>query len=186
MTIAMNAENLFTPVSIFDVGGEEGESAFILSLEEALGRDEFSKIDPISLSNFKQSFILNRHHGNWRLKSSLEYNDEKISVPIAYKPSKDLVVYDELPLNWSEIKQRVPQAKDAFWAPGNSFLLVKTSKYLMIYGITEKGLTDSPLQRVEIDENEEIIMAEWARGDFVSRWTTVVSKIGQRIIFVQN
>ncbi len=186
MTISIDAENRFAPVTIGDIEGEEGEASFILSLEEAIGVDQVSKLDPLSLEDFKRSFILSRHAGNWRLKSRVVLNEEKILVPIAYKPSGALVAYDELALTWNEIKRKVPQAKDAFCAPGNSFLLIRTSKYLMIYGFTEKGITDLPLQRVEIDEDEEIIMAEWARGDFVNRWTNVVSKIGRRIIFVQN
>ena len=41
-------------------------------------------------------------------------------------------------------------------------------------------------QAIEIKEEEEIIMAEWARGEFVKRWTDMASREGNKIIFVQN
>ncbi len=187
MTISVDSEEVFNPITIEDLEGKEGKASFLSSLEESIGIDQVAKMDAPSLTTYYQSFILKRGHGNWRLQSEVMLNEERIEVPIAYKPSGNLVAYDELPITWKEIKQKVPQAKDAFSAPGNSFLLIRTSKYLMMYDFNGKdGLSNLPLQKVEIDEGEEIIMAEWARGDFVNRWTNVVSKIGRRIIFVQN
>lgn len=187
MTISVDAKDLNDPISIRNVDGEEAETSFTLSMEEIVGEQEVLSLPPDSLDEYMESFILKRHHGNWRMVSEVILNDVKIQVPIAYKPSKNLVTYDEQPLSWKEIKKSVPQAEDAFCAPGNSFMLVRTSKYLMMYEFDgNQGLADQPLQKIEIGDDEKIIMAEWARGDFVSRWTDVVSIRGQRIIFVQN
>ena len=56
----------------------------------------------------------------------------------------------------------------------------------MMYRILGGELAEEPLQVIEIKEEEEIIMAEWARGEFVKRWTDMAAKEGSKIIFVQN
>ncbi len=187
MTISLDNKNIFTPVMVGDLAGPPAEAAFRISLEESLGSEVLQNIDEESLIKFESNFILKRHHGNWRMESRITLDDRILRIPVAFKPTENVVTYDNLPLSWQEIKRKIPQAQDAFCAPGKSFLLVRTPKYLAMYGIDgNNNLTEAPLQRIEIDEADEIIMAEWARGDFVHRWTDVVAKIGQRIIFVQN
>lgn len=187
MTLSLDNKNLFTPVSIGNLEGQEGETAFSISLQESIGNENLRNIDLESLNQFENNFILKRHHGNWRMVARISLEGQEVRIPIAYKPSERVVTYDDLPITWREIKRKIPQAQDAFCAPGRSFLLVRTPKYLAMYSIDANNrLSEAPLQRIEIDETDEIIMAEWARGDFVNRWTNVVEDIGQRIIFVQN
>ncbi len=187
MTVSLDNKNIFTPVMVGDLIGPPAEAAFRFSLEESLGSEVLEGMDDEAFNKFNSNFILKRHHGNWRMESRITLDEKILRIPVAYKPTENVVTYDDLPISWQEIKRKIPQAQDAFCAPGKSFLLVRTSKYLAMYGIDgNNNLTEAPLQRIEIDETDEIIMAEWARGDFVHRWTDVVAKIGQRIIFVQN
>jgi hypothetical protein len=152
--------------------------------------EELNSLD-IDEDSFLHSFYLNRNRGRWmmesRVNATTEGKEAFYDIPIAMKPSSSLITYDELTITWDRIIDKVPQAIDAFNAPGNSFLLIRTPKYLMMYRIEgENLLSKNPLQLIEIKETEDIIMAEWARGDFVKRWTDVAEKLGTKIIFVQN
>ncbi|MFH5837257.1 hypothetical protein ACHAL6_14440 [Proteiniclasticum sp. C24MP] len=192
MTISVDNYNNYRPANINELDPKDGVTAFINSADQVIEREEALEKETVSKENLFSSFILKRHHGYWMMESRLlamnEENEEQVyKVPIALKPVRDIVTYDDLTVPWVSVKERVPQAIDAFNAPGNSFLLVRTPKYLMMYNIIGVNeIAEEPLQLIEIKEEEEIIMAEWARGEFVKRWTDVVSAHGRKIIFVQN
>ena len=186
MTIGVDGYNEYTPVPIETFYGAAGKQAFVSSLIQATNETEEALVANPETEEFIDSFILRRHHGNWMLESSFQVGDESITVPIALRADINLVTYDELTIPWSKVRERVPQALDAFNAPGNSFMLVRTPKYLLMYRIIKGELAEEPLQAIEIKEEEEIIMAEWARGEFVKRWTDMASREGNKIIFVQN
>lgn len=192
MTISVDNYNNYRPANINDLDPKDGVTAFIRSADQVIEREEALEKDSVSKENLFTSFILKRHHGYWMMESRLlamnENDEEEVyKVPIALKPVKDIVTYDDLTVPWVSVKERVPQAIDAFNAPGNSFLLVRTPRYLMMYSIIGVNeIAEEPLQIIEIKEEEDIIMAEWARGEFVQRWTDVVRAQGRKIIFVQN
>lgn len=185
-TISVDGFNEYEPVPIEVFYGEAGREAFLTSLMQATDETEEVLTASPETEAFIDSYILRRHHGNWMMESRFQLGEESLEVPIALRADINLVTYDELSVPWSKVRERVPQALDAFNAPGNSFILVRTPKYLMMYRIINGELAEEPLQAIEIKEEEEIIMAEWARGEFVRRWTDMASKEGRKIIFVQN
>lgn len=185
-TIAVDGYNDYLPVPIDTFYGEEGKRVFLNSLLQVTEDTEEELLGSTVLDSYYQSYILKRHNGNWMMASKYQSGEEKIEVPIALRADVNLVTYDDLSVPWTKIRERVPQALDAFNAPGNSFVLVRTSKYLMMYRILGGELSEEPLQMIEIKEDEEVIMAEWARGEFVKRWTDVAAREGRKIIFVQN
>ena len=185
-TIGVDGYNEYTPVPIETFYGESGRQAFLSSLIQATDETEEALMANPETEKFIDSYILRRHHGNWMMESRFQLGVDSIKVPIALRADINLVTYDELTIPWSKVRERVPQALDAFNAPGNSFMLVRTPKYLMMYRILGGELAEEPLQVIEIKEEEEIIMAEWARGEFVKRWTDMAAKEGSKIIFVQN
>lgn len=190
-TLAIDSYTTYQGIGIQDISGEEGIQAFLNSFEQIKEKNPEQKSITLDEESFLHSFILKRNRGHWmmlsRLASGVGNSDEFIEVPIALKPTQNLISYDDLSISWNKIVEKVPQAIDAFNAPGNSFLLIRTPKYLMMYMIIgENKLADKPMQMIEIKETEEIIMAEWARGEFVKRWTDVVVKQGKKIIFVQG
>jgi len=190
-TLAIDSYTAYQGIGIQEISGEDGINAFMNSFEQIIQKNPELQSLALEQDSFLHSFILKRNRGYWmflsRITNGAKNSDEFIEVPIALKPSQSLIAYDELSVSWNKIIEKVPQAIDAVNAPGNSFLLIRTPKYLMMYMIVgENKLADKPMQMIEIKETEEIIMAEWARGDFVKRWTDVVVKQGKKIIFVQN
>jgi hypothetical protein len=76
----------------------------------------------------------------------------------------------------------VPEAKDVINAPGNAFVIVRTPRYLIMFMYDENmNLSAKPAMTIAVDDDEEIIMAEWARGDFVDRWTETAASTGVKV-----
>lgn len=172
-------------VTITELAGIEGEEALKSSYESA--REKDSNIPGgYDMEKLMQNLSMQRRNGHWiltgRVNSARNSGNRFYDFPISIIPPQKLVTYDELDIPWSKVKEKVPEAIDVFNAPGNSFLLVRTPKYLMMFGITEdKEISQEPLQVIPVNEEEEIVMAEWARGDFVDRWTETLSVVGTKV-----
>ena len=85
-------------------------------------------------------------------------------------PPANLVFYDALYPGWQSIKDRVPNALDAFTSPNKDIAVVKTKSKLYIFGINGEQLNSIPLGEIALDEGTTIIMAEWATGFYVDDW----------------
>jgi hypothetical protein len=68
------------------------------------------------------------------------------------------------------MKDRVPDATDAFTSPNNDIALVITKAKLMIYRIRPGQLSETPIAEIQLSEGTEIVMAEWALGSYVDSW----------------
>jgi hypothetical protein len=172
-------------VTITELAGIEGEEALRRSYESA--REKDSNIPAgYDMERLMENLSLQRRNGHWilnaRVNSARNGGNRFYDFPVSIIPPQKLVTYDELDIPWNKVKAKVPEAIDVFNAPGNSFLLVRTPKYLMMFAITpEHEISQEPLQVIAVKEEEEIIMAEWARGDFVDRWTEILSATGSRV-----
>lgn len=174
-------------LDIQDLAGEAGRESFLHALTMEKSRNSRLQEASVNLPGYFRSVALHRFHGHWHVTGGIALEGQWMDLPVAMKPSTAMVAYDGMTVSFDQVQERVPQALDAFQAPGNSFLLVRTPRYLMMYRILPDGqLSERPLQMVEISESETIIMAEWARGEFVARWTDMVEELGRKIIFVQN
>jgi len=127
-----------------------------------------------------------RKNGHWvltaRLNSAKEPAKDYADIAVSLIPPAKLITYDELQVSWSRIKEMVPEAKDVISAPGNAFVIVRTPRYLIMFLYDEyMNLSAKPVMTIAVDEDEEMIMAEWARGDFVDRWTETASSAGVKL-----
>jgi hypothetical protein len=125
--------------------------------------------EPIS-----ESFSIHRQNGHWQLMGRVNYQREgnikyrDFNLRIA--PPDNLIFYDTLVLSWYKIRDRVPDAADAFTSPNKDIALVKTKNKLLIFKIEPGQLAEIPLAEIELAQETEIIMAEWAVGSYVESW----------------
>ncbi|WP_392486805.1 hypothetical protein ACER0A_001595 [Haloimpatiens sp. FM7315] len=121
----------------------------------------------------EENYTVLRKNGHWvmkgRLNSSSNMNDY-IDFDLNIFPPKKLLNYDDLYLSWNSIKSRVPAATDAFTSPNNDFALIVCNEYIYIYEIKNGVLSTSPMNKIKLNKNESIIMAEWATGNYTERW----------------
>ena len=67
-------------------------------------------------------------------------------------------------------------ALDAYTSPAEDILIVVTGNFIMVYPIEEADSRKTN-QKIGIRKGETVIMAEWATGDYVSRWEKSFNQI---------
>ncbi|KNY30049.1 hypothetical protein [Pseudobacteroides cellulosolvens] len=128
----------------------------------------------------EENFYMQRKNGHWFLKGRLNYNnngvfgyhDFNINLIIPYT----LVRYDVLALPWTDIKDRVPDAVDAFTSPNEDLAVIVSESKLYVYQINEGRLKYEPYAKIKLNKGESVIMAEWATGNYVDNWEDTFMK----------
>lgn len=100
------------------------------------------------------------HNGNGSSGYNLErYIDTNVKVPDIIK------CYDNLCIDWSVIKKKIQNAKDAVSSPQKDILVVLTTNELLVYVNPLNGI-DKPNFKIKVDKNESIILNQWAIGKY--------------------
>ncbi len=144
---------------------EEGKQNLLrqLGLEKTVQDDE-------------ENFGLARKMGYWILNGRLSYEENDLSVSADYNidaiPPGHVVFYNVLNIPWPRVKNYVPGAVDILTSPNKDLALVITNNEIIVYGMYRENLAGQPLERIPLKDDEEIIMAEWALGEYyVENWT---------------
>ncbi len=162
-------------VTISDLAGpgaaramEQGRSGLLrqLGLEQAGQMDQ--QLD-------EENFGLVREMGYWTFHGRLSCPEGGMpkSVDFGFDviPPSHVVFYNKLHIPWPRVKNYVPGAVDAFTSPNMDLALIVTRSELLVYGMFQGSLAVPPLERIPLQEGEEIIMAEWALGQYyVENW----------------
>ena len=121
-----------------------------------------------------ENFGLIRDKGHWQLVGRINYQSDGLfdysDFDMKIIPPTNLVFFDTLALNWNRIKDRVPDALDAFTSPDKNIALVKTKNKIAVYAIGTEQLSENSLGEIELAEGETIVMAEWATAIYVDSW----------------
>lgn len=169
-------------IKISDVMGFDGMMAMMrakVKLQKTLGTYMENAIDE---ENVEENFALFRKSGYWTIKGKFSYWQDNNFLYSDYNinmiPSSKIVFYDTLHLPWTYIKDRIPDATDAYTSPNIKLAIVRASNALLIYTIENEKLSDTYIGKVKLDNGESIIMAEWATEDYVRYWEEVFLKNG--------
>jgi hypothetical protein len=168
-TIPIDNINSDKGLSIEEIYSEEGkkqyESDFDIKLKSLKSDKEINS--NLDYSNFK----IDRLEGKWRLIGSIPSLDsEDNQYRININPVDKILNYDRLLISWKELKSKFPFIKDAYTSPNGRLAIIVLDNNLLVYEIIEEGLSLNPLLNIDIKENEEVIMAEWANGSYVDYW----------------
>lgn len=161
-------------IKISDINGEEGKEAMFNSAYSSLALEETVTTKRLEQRPREESFTLVRRNGHWIVKGRLNsinpndslYKDYTINIV----PPTEMVNYDEFHLSWNEVKEKVPNAIDAYTSPNEDLAIIITNNNLFIYEIVNGTLGNLYLKKVSLKEGESVIMAEWATGEYVERW----------------
>jgi hypothetical protein len=80
------------------------------------------------------------------------------------------VSFDILCVLWNAIKDRVPDAVDAYTSPNKDMAVILSSSKLFIYSIKNGELGKKPLAKLKLAQGDSVIMAEWGMGWYVDKW----------------
>ena len=163
-----------TGIKMSDLLGDKGSSAYLSAREHAVVVLSDKGVTSIDKDDSGENFGLVRKNGHWILVGRINYQSggtfEQTDFDLKNIPPANLIFYDTLVLNWHNIKDRVPDAMDAFTSPNKDIALVKTKNKLTIYTIGSEQLAKNPLAELDLQEGETVIMAEWATGSYVDSW----------------
>jgi hypothetical protein len=105
-----------------------------------------------------------RRSGRWILRGRMENNFD-----ISYATPKALTTYDDLFPSFNIIKEKIPNAVDAYSSPNRDFVVVLTTTELLVFPIRGNTLGESSLN-LEFKSGETSVMAHWATGSYVYDW----------------
>lgn len=163
-----------TEIKVSDLLGNSGLDAYLNAREQAVSALKAEGAAAIDKDESGENFSLTRKNGHWYLVGRINYQNGGTPAQTDFNlkviPPDNLIFYDTLVLSWHNIKDRVPDAMDAFTSPSKDIALVKTKNKLMIYPIGAEQLEESPLAEINLQEGETVIMAEWATGSYVDNW----------------
>lgn len=163
-----------TEIKVSDLLGVKGSDAYLTARNQAIAALKAKGITSINKDELEENFGLTRKNGHWFLVGRVNYQKGQdfgqSDFNLKVIPPANLIFYDTLALSWYHIKDRVPDAIDAFTSPNKDIALVKTKNKLMIYTIFDEQLAKNPLAEIAFQEGESIIMAEWAMEPYVDSW----------------
>lgn len=168
-TIPIDNNNADKGLSIEEIYSEQEKqqykSDFDMKLKSLTSEKNINST--LDYSNFK----VDRLEGKWRLIGNiLSLDGENNPYIININPVDEILNYDRLLISWKEFKSRFPFIKDAYTSPNGRLAIVIVNNKLLVYEIEKDGISLNPLIDIDINENEEVIMAEWANGSYVDYW----------------
>lgn len=173
-----------TVIKIGDLLGEEGLKTYQAARKQAAAALGDKGVNQVEKDESGENFGLVRKNGYWLLVGRINYQHdgaaEKLDFELKTAPPANLVCDDTPVLNWHYVKNRVPDALDAFTSPAKDITLVRTKNKLAVYTIGAEQLAGTPLAEIELPEEAAIIMAEWATGFYVDNWEKAFLSYGAR------
>ena len=171
-------------IKFSDLTGDNGSMAMEGAIAGILGSSNNNSLKNIVEEDQEENFALFRKTGHWFFKGRLNLEPGESMAYVDFNinliPPADMVAYDILHVPWTLIKDRVPQAIDAYTSPNSDMAIVLTRNAIVIYSI-EAGdvLSEEPVKKLAIPEGSMVVMAEWATGDYVKNWEKSFMKNNQ-------
>ncbi|MGL4773239.1 MAG: hypothetical protein ACRC2K_06710 [Clostridium sp.] len=179
-------DNLLTnkPMVIQDIFTKDANSTYKADYEQHM--NTLTEEEKKGLSKYinYENFTLRRGGGKWNVVgrvSPIDNNKNYTDYPVNLKPTKKILNYDTLIIPWKVIKGKVPFVKDVFTSPGGNIALIVFEDKIDIYNIQGADLSGTPIASVELNEGEQIIMAEWCTGEFVNKWYNIFKEESKSI-----
>lgn len=167
-------------INISDIAGKEGREILLNSAQGYLNNLNGNEISRTKGEVREDHFTLERRNGHWLMKGRLYYPEHEDVPYVEYSinmiPPTKIVNYDELHVSWNKIKDKVPEATDAFVSPNKDMAMIITENCIYIYGLTKGELGGKPLEKIKLLEGEVVVMAEWATGNYVEKWKDFIKE----------
>lgn len=182
-------------ISVLDALGETAREPFLQGLTKAAleqGNGQEGLCQGPEEVDFGDWAIV-RGQGRWIVRGYVwvgrlcgYFGKFDLPLPAPGKFAKDA----ELPLPWQTLAAQIPRLQDALVSPQGDFLIALTDKEVLVYSLqggrlgarlaaqTRIALDIEPLAQVgPPDDSGKIIMAQWATGRHVQRWTRQIQAL---------
>lgn len=172
-------------IKLSDLTGENGKLAMEGAISGLLASSNNNSISNIIEEDQELNFALFRKTGHWFFKGRVSLAPGEplgfVDFNINLIPPAEMVAYDILHIPWTNIKDKVPQAIDAYTSPNRDLAIILTRNSVLLYIIENGELVREPVNKLDIPDGSMVIMAEWATGDYVESWDKSFKKNNQTI-----
>jgi len=139
----------------------------------------------------ERNWQITRRQGHWSAEgwaATHRICGYGVEFAIGLPLPESVVGYDRLPADWNALKQSIPGLFDALCSPTGDLLIATTEKDLQVYRLDHGKLGRMILRRtwtqLHMDSGEgwerlPLVMAQWATGPNVARWTRELHHVGQ-------
>lgn len=145
-----------------------------LSVLEQENKDEFN-----SASVAETNYTMIRTNGHWIIKGRVNAKENPKDYFDFYinKSRQDKIIkFDDLYIPWNKAKEKNPRVRDIVNSPNKRMSIMLAKDKLFICEIKNGDFKTDISKTINIGEDDTVIMAEWAIGDFVSKWDEVIVK----------
>ncbi|SHF18484.1 hypothetical protein [Caloramator proteoclasticus] len=114
-----------------------------------------------------------RRNGFYSLKGRINYKSgdffSYLDFDTGFFPPSNMVMYDTLCIPMKDIKDKIPQAIDAYTSPNKDIAVIVLPKSIEFYRIKNQKLSEK-IGEIKIAKEDKIIMLEWAVGNYSEVW----------------
>jgi hypothetical protein len=129
-----------------------------------------------------REWYISRHEGRWIEQGGIFTHRlcGVVEFPLRSKMFTWSVIDKSVPLDMKWLRSLLPNARDAFWSPRKDLLVVltKNDSLSVFKPVGEK--IGRPLLTLPLTQQEVPVMAEWALGAGVERWTRELTTLQHR------
>jgi len=111
----------------------------------------------------------------WSFSNASTYSEGLTLFDLPLSIPESVTSFNDLYPDWNSIKKSIPEAFDAVSSPTKDMLVVLTSDKLLIYTNPLEDMSE-PASSVKLN-NENLIMAQWATGEYVQKCDAELSGI---------
>lgn len=172
-TLPIDNINSKQGLSIEEIYSDEVNEKYERDFNEALEGLSIESSEELISTVDLTNFTIKRIEGKWSLIGKIgakDTNEEGVDYRISINPSKRILNYDTLLIPWKDLKSRFPFIEDAYTSPTGRIAIILFSNKLFIYELEDRNIKGGPLVAIDLNEDEEVIMAEWASGSYVDTW----------------
>lgn len=168
-------DKLGKPVKVQTVYSKAGGTALVDGYHRYV-REHPQRSQHLEEEARSSSWGLMRESGHWKTLGFVGHGAEVYRgsyalFPLALPVHKKVSAHDKLDIEWAKIKKKIPGALDAFQGPDGAPIVVLTKDHFHVF---ETFAEPKPLLTVNLQGPSYPVMAEWALGTNVRRWTASV------------
>jgi hypothetical protein len=120
-----------------------------------------------------------RSEGQWKARGSVSTHrmcGTQVDFDLPSDFVESLGLKENALLDMKALRKIIPSAKDAFWSPRHDLAVVLTANDLRVFKPVGTQMGQAVLT-ISLKDNEHAVMAEWALGAGVDRWSTELLKL---------
>lgn len=169
--------NIDSGLQVNEIFNEKEKEKYLNELKNKIDSLSDEEKERLNVGTYDESNVaIKRELGKWRFIGKIlpkNMNEDGEEFNIGILPEKRFINYNTMYISWKDLKSELGLFKDAFISPLGKIALIQFDKYISIYKIENGMLITEPIEMIPIDENEEVIMAEWCDGSYVEQWEKV-------------